>query len=84
MEFGEGAKKFLAKVGYDPAYGARPLRRAVQQYVEDPLSEEVLRGNIPDGATVYVEPDEDGEKLRFTVKQKTSKPVEEPEYQMKN
>ncbi len=84
MEFGEEAKKFLVKVGYDPAYGARPLRRAVQQHIEDPLSEEVLRGTVPDGSTVYVEPDESGEKLRFTVKKKSSKPVEEPEYQMKN
>ena len=83
MEFGAEAKKFLVNVGYDPAYGARPLRRAVQQYIEDPLSEEVLRGNIPDGSTIYVEPDEKGEKLSFTVK-KTSETIEEPEYQMKN
>jgi len=83
MEFGEEAKKFLVKVGYDPAYGARPLRRAVQQHVEDPLSEEVLRGNIPDGSTVYVEPDPDGEKLRFVVKN-APKPVKVPEHQLKS
>jgi ATP-dependent Clp protease ATP-binding subunit ClpC len=84
LEFGEEAKKFLVKVGYDPAYGARPLRRAVQQHIEDPLSEEVLRGTIPDGATIFVEPDENGEKLKFTVTDGSSKTVEEPEYQMKN
>jgi ATP-dependent Clp protease ATP-binding subunit ClpC len=83
MEFGEEAKKFLVKVGYDPAYGARPLRRAVQQHVEDPLSEEVLRGNIPDGSTVHVEPDADGEKLLFKVK-KAPKPAKVPEHQLKN
>ena len=83
MEFGEEAKKFLVKVGYDPAYGARPLRRAVQQHVEDPLSEEVLRGNVPDGSTVYVEPDPDGEKLRFVVKN-APKPVKVPEHQLKS
>jgi ATP-dependent Clp protease ATP-binding subunit ClpC len=83
IEFGEEAKKFLVKVGYDPAYGARPLRRAVQQYVEDPLSEEILRGNIPDGSHVYVEPDEKAERLRFVVTG-APKPVEEPEHQLKN
>jgi len=83
IEFGEEAKKFLVKVGYDPAYGARPLRRAVQQHVEDPLSEEVLRGNVPDGSTVYVEPDPDGEKLRFVVKN-APKPVKVPEHQLKS
>ena len=83
VEFGPEAKKFLVKEGYDPAYGARPLRRAVQQHVEDPMSEEVLRGNIPDGSSVYVEPDEGGKKLRFVVK-KSPKPAKEPEYQLKN
>jgi ATP-dependent Clp protease ATP-binding subunit ClpC len=83
MEFGPEAKKFLVTVGYDPAYGARPLRRAVQQYIEDPLSEEVLRGTIPDGSTILVEPDEKSEKLCFTVKEKP-KTIEEPEYQLKN
>ncbi len=83
IEFGEEAKKFLVKVGYDPAYGARPLRRAVQQHVEDPLSEEILRGHIPDGSHVYVEPDEKGERLRFVVTGEP-KPVEEPEHQLKN
>ncbi|UCD58035.1 MAG: ATP-dependent Clp protease ATP-binding subunit [Candidatus Hydrogenedentota bacterium] len=83
IEFGEEAKKFLVKVGYDPAYGARPLRRAVQQYVEDPLSEEILRGSIPDGSHVCVNPDEKGERLCFVVRN-ASKPVEEPEHQLKN
>ncbi len=68
LEFAEEAKEFLVKVGFDPAYGARPLRRAVQQHVEDPLSEEILRGAIPDGSTVFVEPDEKGERLHFIVK----------------
>jgi ATP-dependent Clp protease ATP-binding subunit ClpA len=83
LEFSEEAKKFLVRVGYDPAYGARPLRRAVQLHVEDPLSEEILRGNIPDGSRVYVEPDAKGAKLRFVVKS-VPKPVEEPEHQLKN
>ncbi len=80
VKFGDKAKEFLVKVGYDPAYGARPLRRAVQLHVEDPLSEEILRGSIPDGSEVFVEPDEKGERLRFIVSG-TSKPVEEHEHE---
>jgi ATP-dependent Clp protease ATP-binding subunit ClpC len=79
ITFGEKAKEFLVKVGYDPAYGARPLRRAVQVYVEDPLSEEILRGNIPDGSEVLAEPDEKGERLRFVVN--GSRSVEEREHE---
>ena len=40
---------------YDPAYGARPLKRAVQKYLQDPLAEAILRGDVPDGASVHVE-----------------------------
>ena len=84
LEFGEEAKQFLVRVGYDPAYGARPLRRAVQQHVEDPLSEEVLRGNVTDGSRIYVEPDEKSEKLRFIVKDASKKTEELPEHQLKS
>ncbi len=83
LELNEEAKKFLVTISYDPAYGARPLRRAVQQYIEDPLSEEILRGNIPEGSTVNAVPDEKGKKLRFVVK-KVPEPVKEPEPQLKN
>jgi ATP-dependent Clp protease ATP-binding subunit ClpB len=41
-------------VGYDPVYGARPLKRAVQKYLQDPLADMILRGDITDGATVQV------------------------------
>ena len=41
-------------MGYDPVYGARPLRRAVQRHLQDPLAEEILRGNVKDGSTVTV------------------------------
>ncbi|WP_010279491.1 ATP-dependent protease ATP-binding subunit ClpC [Paenibacillus senegalensis] len=51
----ESAKKFLAKEGYDPAYGARPLRRAIQKHIEDRLSEELLKGNISKGDTLTID-----------------------------
>jgi ATP-dependent Clp protease ATP-binding subunit ClpC len=49
------AKKHLAKVGFDPQYGARPLRRAIQKHIEDRLSEELLRGTIQRGDTVKID-----------------------------
>ena len=63
----EGARKWLAKTGYDPAFGARPLRRALQKYVESPLSVKLLGGEIVAGAsvTVDVNSDEDGLDFKF-------------------
>ncbi|MEX1029786.1 MAG: ATP-dependent protease ATP-binding subunit ClpC [Paenibacillaceae bacterium] len=49
------AKKFLAKEGYDPTYGARPLRRAIQKHIEDRLSEELLKGTIGKGHTLVID-----------------------------
>ena len=45
----------LAQEGFDPVFGARPLKRAVQRYVQDPLAEKILAGEVPDGSTVKVE-----------------------------
>jgi ATP-dependent Clp protease ATP-binding subunit ClpB len=47
-------KTWLGRVGYDPVYGARHLKRAIQRYLQDPLVDMLLRGGIPDGATVQV------------------------------
>ena len=52
-------KKFILKKGYDAKYGARPLRRTLQQYVEDKLAEEYLRGNIKAGSLVGLDIDSD-------------------------
>ncbi|MGE5703010.1 MAG: hypothetical protein ACM32O_10805, partial [Clostridia bacterium] len=58
------AKKILAKEGFDPAYGARPLRRAITRNIEDRLSEELLKGTISKGDTVNI----DAEDGKLTVK----------------
>jgi ATP-dependent Clp protease ATP-binding subunit ClpC len=55
LELTEGAKDFLVDKGWDPSMGARPLRRAIQRYIEDPLADFVLRSELPPGATVLVE-----------------------------
>ena len=65
IELDDLAKDFLADKGYDPDYGARPMRRAVERHLEDPMAEELLRGTIKTGDTVKVSA-LDG-KLTFTV-----------------
>jgi len=65
LKLTDEAKQFLVEVGYDPAYGARPIRRAVQQHIEDPLSEEVLKGSFPEGSAIEVRKDEQQERLTF-------------------
>src|SRR5436305_13796734 len=55
LELDEGAKDLLVDKGWDPAMGARPLRRAIQRYIEDPLADEVLRSNLDPGSTVEVD-----------------------------
>jgi ATP-dependent Clp protease ATP-binding subunit ClpC len=66
LEIEEHAKAWLAQQGYDPAYGARPLRRAIRRHIEDPLSEEVLRGEFAGGGVVQIKLA--GEELAFVAK----------------
>jgi ATP-dependent Clp protease ATP-binding subunit ClpB len=64
----DAAKMLIAKEGYDPAFGARPLKRAIQRLVLDPLARQVIAGEIPEGSTVTVKPatGKDAEGLIFT------------------
>ncbi|WP_265569801.1 ATP-dependent chaperone ClpB [Sphingomicrobium nitratireducens] len=55
LDLTDGARGWLGRVGYDPVYGARPLKRAVQKYLQDPLADEILAGRIHDGMTVRVD-----------------------------
>ncbi|MCK5075557.1 MAG: ATP-dependent Clp protease ATP-binding subunit, partial [Calditrichia bacterium] len=54
LQLTENVKKFLAEKGYDPVLGARPLRRTLQKYIEDPLADEILRGYFSDGDIVKI------------------------------
>jgi ATP-dependent Clp protease ATP-binding subunit ClpC len=54
IDLQQSAKEFLIDKGYDPQYGARPMRRAVERFLEDPLAEELLRGNVKPGDHVDV------------------------------
>jgi len=65
LDLTDAAKRWLGRVGYDPVYGARPLKRAVQRHLQDPLAEKLLGGEIPDGSTVHI--DEGDGALAMTV-----------------
>jgi ATP-dependent Clp protease ATP-binding subunit ClpC len=79
LELDEGAKELLVDRGWDPAMGARPLRRAIQRYIEDPLADEVLRqGDIESGSTVVVERDPSGDEEERPLKMKLVKPRKQP------
>ena len=55
LDLTDAARAWLGRVGYDPVYGARPLKRAVQRYLQDPLADMILRGEVKDGSTVRID-----------------------------
>jgi ATP-dependent Clp protease ATP-binding subunit ClpB len=63
LELSESAKSFLAEKGFDPVFGARPLKRAIQKYIENPLSMEILKGNVTEGSKLRAEAE--GEDVVF-------------------
>ena len=72
LDLTERARAWLGRVGYDPVYGARPLKRAIQRYLQDPLADLLLRGEVPDSSTVTI--DEGDSELTFTTN--VSRPAE--------
>ena len=70
IEVTDKAKDFIAEKGYDQQYGARPLNRAIQKYVEDPLAEEILKGDVKEGDIIVADYKDKAEELYFTKKEK--------------
>ncbi|MDO3436757.1 ATP-dependent chaperone ClpB [Rhizobium sp. CBN3] len=70
IDLDEEARHWLANKGYDPIYGARPLKRVIQKFVQDPLAEQILSGQVPDGSTVKVTNGSD--RLQFSTRQTVS------------
>ncbi|MBY5571954.1 ATP-dependent chaperone ClpB [Rhizobium leguminosarum] len=70
IDLDEEARNWLANKGYDPVYGARPLKRVIQKFVQDPLAEQILSGQVPDGSTVTVTSGSD--RLQFRTRQTVS------------
>jgi ATP-dependent Clp protease ATP-binding subunit ClpC len=73
VELTDAARQWLAKEGYDPAFGARPLKRAIQKNVESPLSVKLLEGEFKDGGNVQVDVDEKENKIVFEISETTAK-----------
>jgi ATP-dependent Clp protease ATP-binding subunit ClpC len=83
VELTQAAKEFLVEKGYDPQYGARPLRRAIQKYVEDPMAEAILQSDLQEGAKMTVGHKKGEDALSFKArkarKSKKSGESESPE-----
>ena len=73
IELTEAAKDYLAEKGFDPKFGARPLNRAIQKYLEDPIAEEILRAELAKGDTITVDFDKKKDELVFTNGKKKAK-----------
>ena len=73
LELSLEAKEFIADKGYDVQFGARPLHRAIQKYLEDPLAEEILNGSIKAGDIVLADLDKESQKLKFSIKEEPKK-----------
>lgn len=76
LELTANAKSFLADKGYDVAFGARPLHRAIQKYLEDPLAEEILNLNVKAGDVLVADTDAENSKLTFSLKGKVEEKSE--------
>ncbi|HMJ69708.1 MAG TPA: ATP-dependent Clp protease ATP-binding subunit [Cyclobacteriaceae bacterium] len=79
VELSDKAKDFLSEKGYDQQFGARPLNRAIQKYLEDPVAEEILRGEVEEGGTILADYDGKGDLLTVTSRKKEKKASKEKE-----
>ncbi|MBW2722241.1 MAG: AAA family ATPase, partial [Deltaproteobacteria bacterium] len=77
LEFSDEAKKLLAERGYDPVYGARPLKRVIQKMVETPLAKKIMADEVPDGSRLRLSTDEQGIVFEVTAPEERDKAVPE-------
>jgi ATP-dependent Clp protease ATP-binding subunit ClpC len=68
VESTEKAKDFILEKGYDEKFGARPMKRAIQKFIEDPLAEEIINANLVEGDTILLDHEEGKEELKVTIK----------------
>jgi ATP-dependent Clp protease ATP-binding subunit ClpC len=76
IEMTKGAKEHIAEIGFDPVFGARPLKRTIQKHIEDPIAEELLKGTIRDGNTIKIK--KKGNDLDFSKVEDIDEQKEDP------
>ena len=74
LKLSEKAKDYIADKGFDKKYGARPLKRAIQKYIEDALAEEIVNSKLSEGDTITMDFDDDKNKLTIKIKKGKKKP----------
>ncbi len=70
MELTEAAKEYIATKGYDVQFGARPLKRAIQKYIEDEMAEQILRSGVKEGDTILIDFDSEKQQIIMNTKDK--------------
>jgi len=74
LKITDNAKEYIIEKGFDPNYGARPLKRAIQKYIEDPLSEEIIKGEVSEGDEIEIDYNKEEDKIKVNIqKPKTKK-----------
>ena len=73
IEMTEKAKDFIVEHGYDEKYGARPLKRAIQKFIEDPLAEEIIRANLQEGDKIKMDVEDGAEELNIKIEKGKAK-----------
>ena len=77
LKIDKAAKDFIAEKGYDPNFGARPLKRAIQKYLEDPLAEEIINSNLEEGDTITATHDKAKDEIKIKITKPKNKKAEE-------
>ena len=77
LKLSKKAKDFIAEKGFDKQYGARPLKRALQKYVEDAIAEQIIKSNIQEGDVITMDLKKEDVSLSISIKGANSKPKEE-------
>ena len=73
IQLTDAAKEFIADKGYDSNFGARPLKRAIQKYLEDPVAEEILKGELHEGDQIMIDFDKETQEIKVLGKGKPKK-----------
>ena len=84
LRVSDAAKKFIAKKGYDVQFGARPLRRAIENYIEDDVADLLVNNNLPEWSVIFADYNESDERLTIKVENEKSKDGQDASAQQTN